>query len=87
MTSHGAACGVQGPCRGKEKAGYSLLLSPFLRSISLPLVSPDGGPLRHAVVHRCVLSVGCLAWLPRGVPVRPSMWAGGFVVRPVAYQF
>jgi len=37
---------------GKEMAGYSLLLSPFLRSISLPVVSPDRGPLRHAVLHR-----------------------------------
>lgn len=63
---------------GKEKAGYSLLLSPFLRSNSLPVVSPDDGPLRHAVVHRCVLSMGCLAWLPRAVPVGPYMRAGVF---------
>lgn len=48
MTSHGAACGVQGACRGKQKAGYSLLLSPFLRSFSLPAVLPDNGPLCHA---------------------------------------
>ena len=60
---------------GKEKAGYSLLLSPFLRSFSLPAVSPCHGPLRHAGAS-CVLSVGCLAWLPRVVPVGPYKRAG-----------
>ena len=43
--------------KGKQKAGYSLLLSPFLRSISLPVVAPDSGPLCHAALHRSFLSM------------------------------
>lgn len=76
MTSHGAACGVQGPC---QRQGKGRIL-PVVISVSTVVQSPCGVALSQAVAScgraSCVLSVGCLAWLPRVVPVGPYKRAG-----------
>lgn len=73
MTNHGAACGSSGACWCKQKAGYSLLLSPFLRSFSLQAVGGGGWavPSFTAEPSCSLLFCGCLSGHPRAVPVGP----------------